>query len=113
MTSSIGVRAEVTAGVQRAVGFRRLGTTFDVALRYRFAYSLEHYDSVTGTLITLEATIGPLRSQRVRSDYNTLQTTERQGYFDRRHGKLCRLDSIQGPSYDESSGVKQTVSLRR
>lgn len=39
-------RAEVTAGVQRAVGFRRLRTILDVALRYRFAYSLEHYDSV-------------------------------------------------------------------
>jgi hypothetical protein len=113
MTSSICMRAEVTAGVQRAVGFRRLGTTLDVALRYRFAYSLEHYNSVTDTLITPEANLGPLRSQRVRSDYNTLQTTERQGYFDLRQGKLCRLDSLQGPSYDESSGVKQTVSLRR
>lgn len=39
-------RAEVTEGVQRAVGFRRQGTIIDVALRYRFAYSLEHYDSV-------------------------------------------------------------------
>jgi hypothetical protein len=58
MTSSIGVGAEVTAGVQRAVGFRRLGKTLDVALRYRFAYSLEHYDSVTDTLIALEATLG-------------------------------------------------------
>ncbi len=28
----------------RAVGFRRAGITFDVALRYRFAYSLEHYN---------------------------------------------------------------------
>ena len=37
-------------GAQRAVGFRRQGTIIDVALRYRFAYSLEHYDSVTGTL---------------------------------------------------------------
>ena len=34
----------------RAVGFRRQGTIIDVALRYRFAYSLEHYDSVTSTL---------------------------------------------------------------
>ena len=30
----------------RAVGFRRRCFTLDVALRYRFAYSLEHYDSV-------------------------------------------------------------------
>ena len=37
-------------GVQRAVGFRRQGTIINVALRYRFAYSLEHYDSVTSTL---------------------------------------------------------------
>lgn len=48
--ASVFYRAEVTAGVQRAVGFRRLGDILDVALRYRFAYSLEHYDSVTGTL---------------------------------------------------------------
>ena len=44
--ASVFYRAEVTAGVQRAVGFRRLGDILDVALRYRFAYSLEHYDSV-------------------------------------------------------------------
>ena len=50
--ASVFYRAEVTAGVQRAVGFRRLGTILDVALRYRFAYSLEHYDSVTSTPIT-------------------------------------------------------------
>ena len=39
-------RAEVTEGAQRAVGFRRRGTIINVALRCRFAYSLEHYDSV-------------------------------------------------------------------
>ena len=49
-SSDYGFRAEVTAGVQRAVGFRRQGTIIDVALRYRFAYSLEHYDSVKSTL---------------------------------------------------------------
>ena len=38
------VRVGVTGGVLRAVGFRRQVQTFDVALRYRFAYSLEHYD---------------------------------------------------------------------
>jgi hypothetical protein len=52
MVSSVCLRAEVTAGAQRAVGFRRLRTILDVALRYRFAYSLEHYDSVTSTLMT-------------------------------------------------------------
>ncbi len=30
-------RAEITGGVMRAVGFRRRGIIFDVALRYRFA----------------------------------------------------------------------------
>jgi len=52
LSGCVCVRAEVTAGVQRAVGFRRLRTILDVALRYRFAYSLEHYDSVKSTLIT-------------------------------------------------------------
>jgi len=37
-------RAEVTEGAMRAVGFGRQEIFNDVALRYRFAYSLEHYD---------------------------------------------------------------------
>ena len=65
-------RAEVTAGVQRAVGFRRQGTIIDVALRYRFAYSLEHYDSVTSTLFPPWKLTGTYRGgQRARPDYNT------------------------------------------
>lgn len=38
-------RAEITGGVMGAVGFRRRGIIFDVALRYRFAKSLEHYNN--------------------------------------------------------------------
>jgi hypothetical protein len=87
LSSDCIYRAEVTAGVQRAVGFRRQGTIIDVALRYRFAYSLEHYDSVTST---------PFPSWKLTGTC--------------RGGQRARPES---PSYDETSGVKQTVSLRR
>lgn len=36
-------RAEITGGVMRA-DFRRQWIAFDVALRYGFAWSLEHYN---------------------------------------------------------------------
>ena len=40
--------AEVTGGAMRAVGFRRQEGIFDFARRFRFAYSLEHYNNFTG-----------------------------------------------------------------
>ncbi len=36
----------------RAVGFRRQERSFDFARRFRFAYSLEHYNKVAGKLPT-------------------------------------------------------------
>ena len=36
----------------RAVGFRRREDSFDFARRFRFAYSLEHYNKFTGKLPT-------------------------------------------------------------
>jgi hypothetical protein len=44
---------KITGGVMRAVGFRRQGINLDVALRYRFAWSLEHFSFVS-RLLTLE-----------------------------------------------------------
>ena len=40
--------AVVTGGAMRAVGFRRQEGAFDFARRFRFAYSLEHYNNFTG-----------------------------------------------------------------
>ena len=45
---------EVTGGGLRAVGFRRREGTLDFARRFRFAYSLEHYNKLAGKRRTLE-----------------------------------------------------------
>lgn len=83
LSSDYVYRAEVTAGVQRAVGFRRQGTIIDVALRYRFAYSLEHYDSVTSTLFPPWKLTVPVAEVNVRGRIITHRTPEQ--------GKALRL----------------------
>jgi len=42
----------------RAVGFRRLEGTFDFARRFRFAYSLEHYNKLRASVLHPTKTTG-------------------------------------------------------
>ena len=46
----------------RAVGFRRQEDAFDFARRFRFAYSLEHYNKVAGKLPNTDVITGSIRS---------------------------------------------------
>src|SRR6185295_11685151 len=68
----------------------------DIASLIRLSITIQF----TSTLIALDTVSGLHPSQRARPDYNTGRTTARQRSSVIRHGKVCRLDSVQGPSYD-------------
>ena len=59
-------------GARRAVGFRRAGITLDVALRYRFAYSLEHYNGFIDWLFYAPKTLNIFVGSRSCSWHYTI-----------------------------------------
>ena len=88
----------------RAVGFRRREGTLDFARRFRFAYSLEHYNKLAGKRRTLEEHLVTLAlARRI--------IAQRKGGtgvppVDHAPDARATLDSTVGASYDEKPFIK-------